>query len=115
MSLVISVHEYQLRSGVSNEQFEAAVENARSRGLFNLPGLVEYHFLRRIRGTRKADYAAIWIYESKNSWIKLWGTPENPLKKEDYPEKWNIWENEFLAPLLTVDPDHIYFSAYEEF
>jgi hypothetical protein len=115
MTRVISVHEYKLKSGVSSEQFEMAVKNARKRELFNLPGLIGYHFLKCIRGTRKIDYAAIWIYEDKASWEKLWGKSDNPFKKEGYPEKWKIWENEILAPLLTQDPDRIYYAAYKEF
>ena len=115
MSRVISIHEYNLKSGVSAEQFEMAVEKARSRELFNLPGLIGHYFLKRIRGTRKVEYTAIWIYEDRASWEKLWGKADKPYKKENYPEKWKIWENEILAPLLTQDPDHIYFAAYEEF
>jgi len=115
MAKVISIHEYKLKSGISSEQFENAVENARSRGLFDLPGMMGYHFLKHIRGTRKVEYAAIWIYEDRDSWEKLWGKADNPIKKENYPQKWKIWENEILAPLLTQNPDHIFYAAYEEF
>ena len=31
-----------------------------------------------------------------------------------YPEKWRIWEEELLAPILSGDPDVIRFTAYEE-
>lgn len=114
MARVISIHEYKLKRNVTSEQFENAVENARNRSLFNLPGLIDYHFLKRLRGRRQTDYAAIWVYQDKESWERLWGTINNPNKKEDYPEQWKIWENEILAPLLSEEPDHIYYAAYEE-
>ena len=115
MNDVISIHEYQLKKGVSAEQFEQAVANARGRELFKLPGLSEHHFLKRIRGTRNTHYAAIWLYADRNSWEKLWGKVENPTPKENYPEKWKIWEDEILAPLLGHDPDHIDYAAYDAF
>jgi hypothetical protein len=115
MTRVISIHEYRLKNGVSFEQFEAAVDNARRRGLFNLPGLIDHHFLRRIRGTRKIEFTTIWIYENRNSWEKLWGKADDPIQKENYPEKWKIWENQILAPLLDQDPDRIDYAVYEEF
>jgi hypothetical protein len=112
---VISIHEYKLKNGVSNEQFEAAVDDARKRELFNLPGLIEHLFLRRIRGTRKVEFTAIWIYENRDAWENLWGRADKPVKKENYPEKWKIWEDEILAPLLAQNPDRIDYAAYEEF
>ena len=115
MAKVISVHEYKLKDGVSRQQFEAAVEDARKAELFSLPGLMEYHFLRRIRGTREVEFAAIWIYENRESWEKLWGKADRPVRKEDYPEKWKIWEDEVLAPLLAQDPERLDYVAYEEF
>ena len=100
---------------MAGEKFEMAVADARNRGLFNLPGLVAHHFLKHIRGTRKAAYTAVWVYEDRKVWEKLWGTVDNPIKKENYPEKWKIWENQILAPLLAQDLDHIYYAAYEEY
>jgi heme-degrading monooxygenase HmoA len=114
MTRVISIHEYKLKNGVSSEQFEAAVDTARRRELFSLPGLIEHRFLRRIRGTRKVEFTAIWIYENRESWEKLWGKADDPIQKENYPEKWKIWEDEILAPLLAQDPDRIDYAAYEE-
>jgi hypothetical protein len=114
MTRIISIHEYKLRDNISGEQFETAVEEARHRGLFNLPGLVGYHFLKHIRGTRTVEYAAIWIYQDGNSWEKLWGKVDQSYTKEKYPEMWKIWEDEILAPLITQDPDHIFYAAYEE-
>ena len=115
MHKVISIHEYKLKNGITGEQFEAAVESARERKLFNLPGLTDYHFLKRIRGTRQVEYTAIWIYENREVWEKLWGKADAPIQKKDYPEKWKIWEDEVLASLLTQEPDRIHFAAYEEF
>ena len=55
MAKITSIHEYKLRGGVASQQFEAAVEDARKAELFSLPGLMEYHFLRHIRGTREVE------------------------------------------------------------
>lgn len=115
MNRVISIHEYKLKNDISGEQFEATVEKARELDLFNLPGLIEYHFLKRIRGSRNVEYSAIWIYQNREAWEKLWGKADSPIKKENYPKKWKIWEGEFLAPLLAQDPDRIDYAAYEEF
>ena len=114
MTKVISIHEYLLEDNVAAEKFENAIEKARSRGLFNLPGLIDFKFLKYIRGTRKIQYAAIWIYKDRASWEKLWGKPDKPVKKENYPDKWKIWENEILVPLLAQDPDQIYYASFEE-
>ncbi len=113
MSRIISVHEYTLKSNVSKQEFENAVQQAHKGDLLQLPGLVEYHFVKGIKGQRKDRYAAIWIYESREAWEKLWGTPENPKKKQDYPENWKVWEKNVLAPFLSKDPDKIKFTAYE--
>lgn len=115
MAKVISVHEYKLKDGVSRQQFEAAVEDARQADLFSLAGLIDCHFVQRIRGTRDIEFAAIWMYESRESWERLWGKVGQPVRKEHYPEKWKIWEDEILAPLLAQDPDRIDYAAYEEF
>ena len=112
---VISIHEYQLKEGITEEQFETAVAKAREQNLFRLPGLERYHFLKRIRGTRQINFVSIWIYDSKISWINLWGNVNHPLSKEDYPRNWKIWEDEILKPLLVQEPDKINFGAYEEF
>ena len=115
MSKIISIHEYKLKDDVTAERFEAAVENARKQRLFNLPGLIEYHFLKRIRGTKMVEYSAIWIHENRDIWEKLWGKADSPIPKDNYPEKWKVWADELLAPLLTQAPDRIEFAANEEF
>ena len=114
MSRVISIHEYILKKRVTCEQFEKAIEKARNQELFNLPGLTAHYFLKYIRGSRKVKYAAIWIYQDRKSWEKLWGPAEKPVKKENYPVKWKIWENDILEPLLAQDPNRIYYTAFEE-
>ncbi len=114
MPKVISIHEYTLKPGVDEAQFERAIQKARDRGLLRLPGLVEYHFVKGIRGSRRGRYAAIWVYESKEAWENLWGPPDQPRREQDYPENWKVWENEVLAPFLDRDPDKIEFTAYEE-
>ena len=115
MGRVISVHEYVLRDGVTRAQFERAVREAEERNLFDLPGLETYHFVEGIRGVREGRYAAIWIYESKAAWEALWGSEGDPIDKAAYPERWRVWEDEVLAPLLVDDPDRIDFTSYEVF
>ena len=114
MTRVVSVHEYELRPGVSPADFERALGDAERRGLFDLPGLREHHFLRGLKGARRGGYAAIWIFDSREAWEKLWGPPGAPLPPSQYPQKWQVWENEILAPLLSQDPDKIRFTSYEE-
>jgi hypothetical protein len=111
---VVSVHEYELRPGIEPADFERALRDAERRGLFDLPGLGEHHFLRGLKGARRGAYAAVWIFDSREAWEKLWGPPGAPLPPSQYPEKWQVWENEILAPLLSQDPDTIRFTSYEE-
>ena len=113
MATIISIHEYDFRPDVDPEAFEAAWQQAVKRGLFRLPGLLEYHLVRGVKGRRRGKYAAIWIYESREAWEKLWGTPEQPLPPQNYPESWRIWEAEILAPFLDRDPDRITYTTYE--
>ena len=114
MGKVVSVHEYELKPGVQAADFERALHDAERRGLFDLPGLSEHHFLRGLKGTRRDGYAAIWIFESREAWEELWGSPDAPRPPSHYPQKWQVWENEVLAPFLTRDPDTICFTSYQE-
>ena len=114
MARVISIHEYDLAPGVRPADFEQAVADARRQGLFDLPGLREYHFLRGLKGARPGCYTAIWIYDSRAAWEALWGPLSAPNGPEDYPQSWKIWENTILAPLLAQHPDTIRFTSYEE-
>jgi hypothetical protein len=114
MARVISIHEYELRPGVSPGDFEQALRDAERRRLFDLPGLIAHQFLNGMKGARLGAYAAIWIFESRPAWERLWGTPEAPRSPAEYPDNWKIWENEILAPFLAQDPDTIRFTSYEE-
>jgi hypothetical protein len=114
MAKVISIHEYELKPGACSADFERAVRDAERSGLLDLPGLVEHHFLKELKGTRRGAYAAIWIFESREAWERLWGSPEAPRPATDYPDKWKVWENVILAPFLTQDPDKIGFTSYLE-
>ena len=71
--MIISIHNYELAPGVTADDFEAAITEAESRGLFSLPGLESYEFLRGIKGDRIDEYTAIWRYESRAAWEALWG------------------------------------------
>jgi len=107
MSKIISIHEYQLKPNVTPQAFEQAIRQAEADGLFDLPGLEAYHFIFGVKGKRRGQYAAIWIYESRAAWEKLWGPPDKSLGPQNYPPKWQVWENEVLAPLLDRHPDQI--------
>ena len=112
MARVISLHEYELRPGVQAADFERALRDAEQRGLFDLPGLTEHCFLRGLKGARRDAYAALWVFESREAWERLWGRPEAPHPPSQYPAKWQVWE-EILAPFLVQDPDTIRFTSYQ--
>ena len=114
MGRMVSIHEYNLKPGIDGEQFERVLHDAEARGLLQLPGLLAYHFVKGARGVRRGAYAALWIYESRAAWERLWGTPEHPRPPQEYPDTWKVWEEELLAPLLEDHPDAIRFTAYEE-
>jgi hypothetical protein len=114
MARVISVHEYILKPTVDEKLFERTIQEAEKRGLFRLPGLDGYHMLKGIKGSRRGCYAAIWVYEDRQAWEDLWGSPEYPKERKDYPENWRVWE-EILSSFLTDDPDEIQFTVYEDF
>ena len=114
MSRVISIHEYILKPGESEQRFVNAILDAKERGLLRLPGLVDYYLVKGIRGYRYGLYAAVWIYESKEAWEALWGPVGHPRDQEDYLEIWKTWENEVIGPFLSQHPDQIMLNAYEE-
>ena len=93
--------------------FREAVREAERRDLFDLPGLVEYRFLRGIKGARTGGFTAVWTYESREAWQEIWGPVDDPVSKEEYPDRWVVWEDELLAPILTEDPDEIEYTSYE--
>jgi hypothetical protein len=111
--MIISIHHYELAESATDQEFHDAVREADRRGLFDLPGLDEYRFLRGIKGTRKDGYTALWMYDSREAWQNLWGSNEDPVSQEEYPDKWNQWEEELLAPLIAGDPDDIDYTSYE--
>ena len=114
MARMISIHEYELKPGTDPERFEQTLREAEAQGLFDLPGLTSHHFVKGVKGARRDAYAAIWVYESRDVWERLWGTPEHPKTPTEYPEQWRLWENQFLRPVLSTDPDAIRFTSYEE-
>jgi|Deesub1362A_J573_1020465.scaffolds.fasta_scaffold01553_2 hypothetical protein len=113
MAPLISLHEYELRPEVPPAAFEGALREAVARGLFELPGLQGFHFLRGIKGARRGRYAALWIYKNREAWEEIWGPVDRPKPREEFPPAWRIWEDEILAPLLAQDPHSITYTAYE--
>ncbi len=88
MGRIVSVHEYDLKPGTSAEQFEHMLRDAEACGLLQLPGLAAHHFVNGVKGVRRGAYAAMWIYESREAWEQLWGTPAHPRLPQDYPDTW---------------------------
>lgn len=109
---IVSIHEYELARDASPEAFEQTVREAESRDLFDLPGLVDYRFLRGVKGDRAGSYAAVWTYETRAAWEDLWGPPDDPVTPSGYPERWREWEA-LVDPLLASDADDIRFTSYE--
>lgn len=107
------MHEYELKPGAQPDAFERALHEAEGRGLLALPGLVDHHFLRGLKGARRGRYAAVWVYESTEAWEALWGTPMSPRPFFQYAENWRIFEGEVLAAFLKQDPDTIRFTTYQ--
>lgn len=114
MSLIISIHQYELKPEASEIEFEQEIKKAEKDGLLKLRGLKDYYFTKGIRGERKNKFASIWIYESKEAWEKLWGSIDKPKSKEEYPGNWKKWEDEVLAPFLIEEPDKITFTTYRQ-
>lgn len=114
MPRVISIHDYRFKPGVSTDRVEETIERAINEGLFDLPGLENFHFLLGIKGDAEDRWTAIWVYTSRKAWEQLWGTTSAPKSKDEYPDRWRRWEDDLLAPLLAEDPDKIRFTAYEE-
>ena len=112
--MVVSVHHYELAETAAPADFRDAVAEAVSRGLFeDIPGLVDYRIGRGIRGARTGEFAAVWIYESKDAWVDLWGPVGDPVPKAEYPDAWRAWEDDLLEPLLADDPDTIEYTSYD--
>lgn len=111
---IVSIHEYELRHDANRRDLLRAVEEARDRGLFELPGLIGFRILHGIKGVRRGRFAAIWIYKDREAWESLWGSPSSPKGEEEYPQAWQEWERDLLGPLLDRDPDRVSFTSYEE-
>jgi len=111
---VVSIHEYCLKADADPAAFEQALRNARESRLLDLPGLSAFYFAKGIRGERTNQYVAVWIYESRDAWEKLWGPMDRPKSACEYPSNWLAWEEKVLAPFLDCEPDRITLTAYEE-
>jgi hypothetical protein len=69
---------------------------------------------RHANAEQKDAYSAVWVFESREVWEKLWGSPEAPRPPAEYPKEWAVWENDILAPFLVRHPDTTRFTSYEE-
>jgi hypothetical protein len=112
--MVVSVHHNELAESADPSDFREAVSEAVSSGLFeNVPSLVDYRIVHGIRGARAGEFAAIWMYESKDAWVDVWGPVGEPVPKTEYPDPWLTWEDELLDLVLANDPDTIEYTSYE--
>lgn len=114
MGQVLSLHEYELKPGIDEGAFVQAVQRLLRQGLPALPGLTGFHLLKGIKGQRRGHFAALWAYESREAWERLWGAPDQPALPSTYPSSWLSWEKG-LSPFLDPEPDRIVFTVYEEF
>jgi hypothetical protein len=99
---------------VDVSELERAIRQADERGLLVLPGLVDHYFLKGPKGCRNGCHAAISVFKSRAAWERLWGTPDDPIGKQEYPSNWKVWEDEVLAPFLNLEPNAIIYTDYEE-
>src|SRR3989442_15583940 len=114
MGRIISIHEYDLKPGTNIGQFERILRDAEASGLLLLPGLMAHHFVKGAKGVRRGAYAAVWIYESRGAWERLWGSPERPRGPQGYPDTWQVWEEGLRAPFLRDHPHVVRFTGYYE-
>ncbi len=113
MGRIFSVHEYDLRDGVTEAEFESALFSGEANGLLSIPGLTSHHFVRGVRGDRSGRYGAVWIYEDRVAWERMWGQAGQPTPPGRHPAGWRRWEK-ILSTLLDRPADAIHFTAYEE-
>jgi len=111
--MIVSIHQYELADSAGPDDFRDAVATAVDENLFgDIPGLVDYRIGRGIKGSRMDQFAAVWMYESKDSWEAVWGPAGDPVPKSAYPDAWLRWEDELLGPVLADDPDTIEYTSY---
>lgn len=111
--MIVTIHHYKLGESSTPDDFRAAAREAERQDLFDLPGLKKYQFLRGIKGARKEGFTAVWTYESRQAWRDLWGTVDDPKPKEEYPDKWVVWEDGLLSSVIDEAPDKIEYTSYE--
>ena len=113
MGRIFSVHEYDLHAEIGAAKFERAIREAETSRLLEIPGLTSHFFLRGVKGERTGRHAALYVYENREAWERIWGPPTRPLPPEAYPPGWRRWEG-ILAPLLDRPAETTRFTAYEE-
>lgn len=106
MSQIFAVHEHELRTGVSSDQYEQEVKEALQN--FRVPGLLGAYHLKGIKGKRDQKYGVLWIFEDEQALINNFGTPGNP----KCPKDWLYYENQVLSKFLDRDPDTIDYTDY---
>ena len=112
MARVISVHEYELKPA-SRKPLSSAPCMTPNAAVSSTSRAHRPPFPSRPEGSTARAYTAIWIFESREAWERLWGTVEAPRPPSEYPELENLGDR-ILASFLTQDPDTIRFTSYEE-
>lgn len=107
-SLIVAVHEHELRPDVDNEVYEQEMKDALVLLQRMIPGLLTAFHIKGIKGKRTNKYAVIWLFANQQVLEDNFGTVDNP----KMPDAWRIYENNTLAKFLTQDPNAINFTDY---
>lgn len=104
--MIYSLHEHELRPDVDLEQYEEEVAAAIAQ--IDIPGLLHAYHLKGFKGERDGRYGVLWIFDSEESIVENFGTPNNP----KMPAVWKHYENDVLSKFLDRHPDTIDYTDY---
>ena len=104
---VFSLHEHELKPGVDEAAYKREVAEAIDK--LRVPGLKQAFHVQGFKGERDQRYGVLWIFESEESIVESFGTPDNP----KLPDDWLHYENDILAKYLDRHPDTVDCTGYE--
>jgi hypothetical protein len=108
MPKVFGYHEFDLREGADEKEFEEDI--SKSIAEIKLPGLIDKFFVKGVRGKRRGKYAVIWVFESLEAIESLWGTEDDP---KPGPDIFLDYEEKVLGPYIDRPAQQIVWSDYE--